>query len=122
MNFRRNNDTLTGIRLAQCEYIDQCGWRAARYRWYLDHAKRNSLCEIGLDLARVLLARVAGLVAGGISLFLVQREYRRAASALAGFAMLVLYPKRTQPGALRKVFRYTYDGFDKRRDSYVAAL
>lgn len=119
----RNKALLDSLRLTQEEYVDKCGWDAARYRWHLQgDCRPRPLCQIAADMGMVLWARIGAIVATGVSAHLVVRECYRAIPAIASLALLFMRPNRVQPGHLRKVFRYTYCGWDKRRTPQPAAL
>ena len=116
------NDTLSGLRFAQEEYVDRCGWDAAGLAWYWHEDRRRHWIEIGLDLWAVIKARVKAIVTSGISRHIVVREWRRARPAIVAYLQLLATPYEVHPGRLRKVFRYTYCGWDKRRNPQPVSL
>lgn len=122
MDFGRLDDTLAGLRATQEEFVDRCGWDAAGIKWYWQAERRRHVFEIGADLRAVLFARLRAIVASGISRHILYREWQRAWPALSSYVMLLIRFNSVQPGRLRKVFRYTYCGWDKRRNPQPVAL
>ncbi len=100
-------DKLAGLRMVQESIVDEAGWQAAAYNWYLDQ-QRRCLSELSADLARVLWRRAGAIVAVGLTAHLIDRECRRAIPALAAIVLLFARPNEPRLGRLRKVYRYTY--------------
>lgn len=115
-----DRNKLAGLRMVQESLVDEAGWQAATYRWYLD-AQRRCLSELSAEFARVLWARSGAIIAAGVTPHLVERECRRAIPALVAIVSLVTRPNGPRIGRLRKVFRYNY-GCSKCRDPRAVAL